>query len=366
MFDVCFISAFFSTPKQSRPFPTMSEVIYRSGKLEDSKLIVHGQEEIIEIQNESKYWSDAVRRELLEKADNALRCVDADHRFVIAEVDGQAAGFVSFVNSRKTPYVPSGSPWWHEYTWVSYVWVDAKYRGRGIADALMREADNHARASGLWALYDDVYDCNPRSQAFHEKMGYRYYAQVAVRENLDFVALRESVSALRAALPTVVLEAYDVANATHRAAIRSGLIEVYGGEGEYGKPYGSSVDMQIADEAFFDANYATTTTVARDGDAIIGWIVCGKSTKTPYGVHYGEWWHSFASLGYVWVASEHRRRNVAQLLLDNALVEVGEPVAISSFVIENEPSKRWHAKQQFIPLVRVYHKRLLPQEQANQ
>jgi ribosomal protein S18 acetylase RimI-like enzyme len=340
---------------------TDATVVYRSGRIEDSTLVVHGQEEIIEIQNEGKYWCDAVRAELLEKADKALRGAEAEHQFVIAEVNGAAAGFVSFVNSRKTPYIPGESPWWHEYTWVSYIWVDAKHRGRGIADALMRAADEHARRSGLRALYDDVYECNPRSQAFHERMGYRYYAQVAVRENLDFDALRASVRALSAALPAVRLAAYDATDAAHRAAIHRGLIEVYGAEGEYGQPYGGDAEAQAADERYFDAAYAASATVAREGDQIVGWIVCGKSNKTPFGVHYGDWWHSFASLGYVWVAREHRRRNVAQLLLDSALVAVGESTAISSFVMENEPSKRWHAKQQFIPHVRVYHK-LLPQE----
>lgn len=337
-----------------------SEIQLRAATLNDITLIVRGKEEIIAVQNESQYWSGAVKLELEQEARESVAATHAPHRVVIAELNGHAVGFVSFVNSSKTPYVPCESTWWHEHTWISYVWLDKEFRGRGIAEALMQRADAHAIESGLRALYDDVYECNPRSQAFHEKCGFRHYAQVSIRENLDFHALRNSVAALRLALPSVQLVPYDASVSAHRQAIHVGLIDVYGAEGEYGLPYGQDADAQREEEARFDQMFGAITTVARDGDAIIGWISCAKDNMTPFGVHYGEWWHSFASLSYIWVAKEHRRRNVAQLLLDNALLEVGESTVISSFVIENAPSRNWHAKQNFTPHVRIYHKRLLP------
>lgn len=335
-----------------------SEVQLRVATLNDITFIVRAKEEIMSVQNESHHWSDAVKLELEQKAAESVTATHAPHRVFIAELNGVAVGYVSFVNSSKTPYVPCESAWWHEHTWISYVWVDSEFRGRGIADALMRRADEHARESGLFALYDDVYECNARSQAFHEKCGFHHYAQVSVRENLDFNALRSSVAALRQALPSVELVPYDASVSAHREAIHVGLIQVYSAEGEYGLPYGENPDAQRDEEARFDAMFGAITTVARDGDAIIGWISCAKNNMTPFGAHYGEWWHAYASLSYIWVAKEHRRRNIAQLLLDNALVEVGERTAISSFVIQNEPSKNWHSKQQFIPHVRIYHKRL--------
>jgi ribosomal protein S18 acetylase RimI-like enzyme len=64
-------------------------------------------------------------------------------------------------------------------------------------------------------------------------------------------------------------------------------------------------------------------------------------------------------VSYIWVAKEHRRRSIARLLLENALVEAGEHTAFSSFVMDNAASKKLaFAKQQFIPHVRIYHKRL--------
>lgn len=342
---------------------TDTKIQFRIANSNDISLIIKGKEEIMSIQNESHYWSDNVKLELEQKARESVDATHAPHRVLIAELNEQAVGFVSFVNSSKTPYVPCESLWWHEHTWISYVWVDKEFRGRGIAEALMRRADEHAIESGLAALYDDVYECNSRSQAFHEKCGFRHYAQVSMRENLDFNALRNSVASLRLMLPSVELERYDSSDAKHREAIHFGLIEIYGAEGDYGQPYGQNPDAQRDEESRFDQMFGSITTVARDGNAIIGWISCAKDNMTPFGVHYGEWWHSFASLSYIWVSREHRRRNIAQLLLDNALLEVGESIAISSFVIENQPSKNWHDKQHFIPLVRIYHKQL---EQTNQ
>lgn len=321
-------------------------------------MIVRAIEEIVSAQNETRFWTEAVRQEMEQRTRENVTAVHAPHRVLVAESNGRAVGFVSFVNSTKTPFIPHSTDWWHEHTWVSQVWVDKDCRGRGIAEALMRRADEHAIESGLGNLYDDIYECNARSQAFHEKCGFRHYAQVSVRENLDFDALRSSVASLRLALPSVELVRYDASVSSHRDAIHIGLIQLYGSEGEHGQPYGQDADAQRNEEAMFDAVFGPITTVARDGDAIVGWISCAKNNLVPFGVHYGEWWEPFTFVSYIWVAKEHRRRKVAQLLLENALIEVGEPTAFSSFVMDNAPSRNWHAKHQFIPLVRIYHKRL--------
>jgi ribosomal protein S18 acetylase RimI-like enzyme len=152
------------------PKTMTSEIQLRSATLDDVAVIIRAIEEIVSVQGESHYWTDAVEQELEQRTRENVVAAHAAHRVLVAEAEGRVVGFVSFVNSTKTPFMP------HEHRLVARAHVVShtcglirNSRGRGIADALMRRADEHARESGLFALYDDVYECNARSQAFHEK-----------------------------------------------------------------------------------------------------------------------------------------------------------------------------------------------------
>ncbi len=52
------------------------------------------------------------------------------------------------------------------------VWVAPSARGRGVGDALLRSAINHARQSGYTRVVLDVSDVNESAQALYARHGF--------------------------------------------------------------------------------------------------------------------------------------------------------------------------------------------------
>ena len=74
----------------------------------------------------------------------------------VAIVDGAVAGFVMVVDDE-----------------VEQVYVSAFYRGTGVADVLMREAERQVRANGHSKAWLAVVAGNARARAFYERTGWR-------------------------------------------------------------------------------------------------------------------------------------------------------------------------------------------------
>jgi GNAT superfamily N-acetyltransferase len=73
----------------------------------------------------------------------------------VATVDGAVAGFIMVVDDE-----------------VEQVYVSALHRGTGVADALMDEAEQQARANGYSKAWLAVVAGNARARAFYERAGW--------------------------------------------------------------------------------------------------------------------------------------------------------------------------------------------------
>jgi GNAT superfamily N-acetyltransferase len=73
----------------------------------------------------------------------------------VAVVDGDVAGFVMVVGDE-----------------VEQVYVSAAHRGKGVADALMSEAERQVRANGYSQGWLAVVAGNARARAFYERCGW--------------------------------------------------------------------------------------------------------------------------------------------------------------------------------------------------
>ena len=74
----------------------------------------------------------------------------------MAVVDGEIAGFIMVAGDE-----------------AEQVYVSAAHRGKGVADALLAEAERQVSANGHDVAWLAVVSGNARARAFYERMGWR-------------------------------------------------------------------------------------------------------------------------------------------------------------------------------------------------
>src|SRR5262245_15086542 len=88
--------------------------------------------------------------------------------FLIAEVDGIAAGYAKLHAGEPTEGIQGAKPIELVRLYVSREWL-----GRGIGEALMRACLDEAREAGYETLWLGVWEKNARAQAFYRKWDFR-------------------------------------------------------------------------------------------------------------------------------------------------------------------------------------------------
>jgi len=92
----------------------------------------------------------------------------ADSTFLIAEVDGVAAGYAKLHAGELAEGVEGAKPIELVRLYVSREWL-----GRGVGEALMRACLDHARNAGYETIWLGVWERNARAQAFYRKWEFR-------------------------------------------------------------------------------------------------------------------------------------------------------------------------------------------------
>ncbi|HEY3416261.1 MAG TPA: GNAT family N-acetyltransferase, partial [Armatimonadota bacterium] len=88
--------------------------------------------------------------------------------FFLAEDDGNPIGFAC-VFGLMPPFSPDEEP--REYTFVSDLYVDPAYRGRGIGKALLQRAEAYGRTLGAPRIELATHAGNP-ALAFYRQLGF--------------------------------------------------------------------------------------------------------------------------------------------------------------------------------------------------
>jgi GNAT superfamily N-acetyltransferase len=114
-------------------------------------------------------WDDvkAYCESAYNEARQAAELLDPAIATLLAEVHATLAGFAQLRDGHAPACVESRHP---IELWRFY--VDARWQGRGVAQALMSRAEETARSRDAEVLWLGVWEHNARAQAFYAKWGF--------------------------------------------------------------------------------------------------------------------------------------------------------------------------------------------------
>jgi ribosomal protein S18 acetylase RimI-like enzyme len=88
--------------------------------------------------------------------------------FLIAEIDGDAAGYSKIIIDNIEPGITAERP-----VELSRLYSHQKHLGQGVGQSLMDACFDRARAEDRDVMWLGVWEYNPRAQRFYEKNGFR-------------------------------------------------------------------------------------------------------------------------------------------------------------------------------------------------
>jgi GNAT superfamily N-acetyltransferase len=92
----------------------------------------------------------------------------------VAEIDGEIAGVAAITTDQEPEYANVGWDISESALVVHRVAVDPAFRGKGIAAALMKQAETVARSRGISVLRVDTNTQNAATQRLFPKLGYTF------------------------------------------------------------------------------------------------------------------------------------------------------------------------------------------------
>src|SRR5687768_17431197 len=99
----------------------------------------------------------------------AAELADGRNIFLIADIDGEAAGYAKIIIDNIEPGITADRP-----VELSRLYSHQKHLGKGIGQQLMDACFERARAEDRDVMWLGVWEFNPRAQRFYEKNGFRF------------------------------------------------------------------------------------------------------------------------------------------------------------------------------------------------
>src|SRR6185369_1470712 len=147
------------------------EVTIRRANSDDAGLLAelgaHTFHEAFAVDNTSEDM-DAYLAEHFNVAQQTVELAHPGSTFLIAEVEGQAAGYAMLYAGEPPKEIEGARPIELVRLYVSSEWL-----GRGVGEALMRACLDEARNTDHKTLWLGVWERNARAQAFYRKWDFR-------------------------------------------------------------------------------------------------------------------------------------------------------------------------------------------------
>jgi ribosomal protein S18 acetylase RimI-like enzyme len=112
---------------------------------------------------------EAYMREAFSVEQIASELSDEKSLFLVAEIDGQLAGYAKLIFESTEPEIIAEWP-----VELSRLYSHQKYLGQGVGQTLMNACFARAKEAGRDIIWLGVWEYNPRAQRFYEKNGFRY------------------------------------------------------------------------------------------------------------------------------------------------------------------------------------------------
>src|ERR1044072_3157549 len=94
---------------------------------------------------------------------------DPENIFLVAEIDGEPAGYARLVRNYTEPGITAERP-----IELNRLYAHQNFLGRGIGPALMEKCFETGKELGHDVIWLGVWEYNPRAQAFYKKYGFRF------------------------------------------------------------------------------------------------------------------------------------------------------------------------------------------------
>lgn len=123
----------------------------------------------------------------------AAELSDENSVFLIAEIDGQSAGYAKLIVGSIEDGITASRP-----IELSRLYSHQEFLGKGVGQTLMDECFEFARANSHDVMWLGVWEYNPRAQRFYEKNGFReigkHTFQLGADPQTDLLMQREILS----------------------------------------------------------------------------------------------------------------------------------------------------------------------------
>jgi len=126
---------------------------------------------------EASAWVDALGVVMWEEGELDAARIAAEvaaGQFLIADVDGDAAGVIRFQLEDRLFWPDLPSP--NESAFVHRLAVRRRYKGQGVSDALLAWSVDRARALGKRHLRLDCDESRPKLRTLYERFGFRFHS----------------------------------------------------------------------------------------------------------------------------------------------------------------------------------------------
>ena len=135
-------------------------------------------------------WDDQYPNEAVFSQDIAKQ------QLWVAVIDGQLAGVAALTEDQEPEYTQVGFDLTQRAIVTHRLAVDPLFRGRGVANALLVQAETLALARNILFLRIDTNSENKVTQQLFPKIGYRYAGEITLsfRPGLRFLAYEKRLS----------------------------------------------------------------------------------------------------------------------------------------------------------------------------
>jgi len=130
----------------------------------DLAFVLSGMKEIVA--REKEFFNASLQKRLATKA-------IAAKKVRVALLNGKRVGFLWFDFSESFPFGVAYGAYSSRYAWVSWAFVEKKFRGKGVGRSLYGDLQKICRKKKVKKILTDVFEINGESIRFHTRIGFK-------------------------------------------------------------------------------------------------------------------------------------------------------------------------------------------------